>query len=73
MKLGPFKKQNTWEFQVSDQVLEKLPPYMPTLFSFFKSHRPFPMLKHKQKNPYRLVSILKLIRGRTVITCLVQR
>lgn len=39
IKLGPFKKKkkNTWEFQVSDQVLEKWPPYRPTIFAFFLS------------------------------------
>jgi len=44
IRLGPFKKQNTREFQVADQVLEKLPSYMPTTFSFLHSHRPFSSL-----------------------------
>lgn len=49
IRLGPFKKQNTWEVQVSDQVLEKLPPYMPSIFSFFHSLKHFPRLNISRK------------------------
>lgn len=75
IRLGPFQKQNTWEFQVADQVPEELPPYMPTMFSALHSHRPLTSLSIGGRSHTDSSIFLKLwkMRGRTLITYLVWR
>lgn len=59
--LGPFKKKKTtWEFQVSDQVLEKITSLYANYIFFLALAQAFSKLKHKQKKLYRLFNILKL-------------